>query len=77
MPDSGGYPASPGDGECGKTLESSMKVLRKTNQQGIARQLDGIEDSRRVHEYPAVALPAWVVDTGASYDVIPYGHCCN
>ena len=50
-----------------------MKTLRKTRQEGLARQADGIEQPRRVHEYPAVAFPTWVVDAGASYDVVPTG----
>ena len=50
-----------------------MKALRKVSQGGLTRQLDAVDLSRRVHEYPAVAAPTWVVDTGASYDVVPTG----
>ena len=51
-PCSGGYPTPRTDRECKHTLESFMKTLQKANQSGITRQLDGIDESRRIHEYP-------------------------
>ena len=54
-----------------------MKALRKVSQEGSTRQLGLMGISNRVHEYPAVAAPTWVVDTGASYDVVLLASCCQ
>ena len=72
-PRSGGYPASPDSGECKRTLDSFVNELRKNHSDKVIRQLEGIDVSRHVREYPAVAVPTWIVDTGASYDVVPTG----
>jgi hypothetical protein len=69
----GEYPASPDSDDCEKTLDSFVEELRKDQSDRVIRRLDGYNLSRSVREYPAVAVPTWIVDTGASYDVVPTG----
>ena len=39
----------------------------------LTRCLETEDDMRKIHEYPASSVAAWVAHTGASYDAVPIG----
>ena len=48
-------------------------ALRRCNLDALARRLGGDDHVARLHGYSEIAAPSWVVDAGASYDVVPIG----
>jgi hypothetical protein len=67
---SGGDPAA---AQTAGTREGFVSELRTCHRRLLERIQDGEEYAQKFHEYPAIAAATWVVDTGASYDVVPTG----
>ena len=67
---SGGRPTTT---QSGNSRGGFVSALHRATKGALARHLDAADHSARVREHPAVASPTWVVDTGASYEVVPAG----
>jgi hypothetical protein len=67
---SGGDPAAV---QTAGAREGFISELRTCHRRLLERIQDGEEYAQKLHEYPAIAAATWVVDAGASYDVVPTG----